>query len=213
MIIPSLNVYAEECDSCKAKFDDLFAILEQERIGPNDLKKAWDISSYLYSQSYFDYIERVEGNKRYISASLTKTYSDICIKFGSDEGIDYYLKYMSLTRGSAEEERSFALERLFVKYPERVLIRIRNNTNLMDDLVWGFLNNRYYGAINPYEGRDYTAMTVYSKRPKPQLNDKNCRSIFFKTNPTLISKYNDYKEEIDYIINNSIKTLRDVQSY
>ena len=73
--------------------------------------------------------------------------SDICIKIGGNLGVDYYFDYMMLTKGSAEEERSFALERLFVKYPEIVLNRIGKDNDFLNHLTWGFLNNRYYGSI------------------------------------------------------------------
>ena len=123
--------------------------------------------------------------------------------------MDYYFKYLDFTKGSAEEERSFALERLFVKFPEIVFNRIGKNEELLNDLTGGFLNNRYYGAKNPFENNDYIAMTVYENGPNQILNKDNCKDIFYETNPSLKAKYNDYKFQIDYIINASIESLKE----
>ena len=203
----SINSFGQQCDSCNREFDKLLVIKVKEKINQNDLENCWQIASKLYNLRYYDYIDSVRNNTSYVSHSLTKTFSDICIKTDGKLGVDYYFKYLSLTHGSAEEERSFSLERIFVKFPELVLNKIGIDTSLLDDLTWGFLNNRYYGAINPFEDEDYTAMTVYENGPKQTLNKDNCKSIFFETNPSLKDNYNDYKYQIDYIINEAIENL------
>lgn len=202
------NVFGQQCDSCKKEFDTLLIIKNKSTINQTDLEKSWQITKKLYHLKYTDYIDSVVNRTSFISHSLTRTFSDICIKIGGNLGVDYYFDYMMLTKGSAEEERSFALERLFVKYPEIVLNRIGKDNDFLNHLTWGFLNNRYYGSINPFETENYTAMTVYEKVPKPKLNKDNCKSIFFETNPSLKDIYYDYKYQIDYIINTAIKNLQ-----
>lgn len=198
----------QHCDSCKLEFDKLLLIKNKVQVSSVDLEKSWQITSKLYSQNYTDY-DSIINNEKYTIHSLTKTYSDICIKAQANLGVDYYLKYLAFTNGSAEEERSFALERLFVKFPEIVFDKIGQNQGLLDDLVWGFVNNRYYGAKNPFDNNDFTAMTVYENGPKPILNQDNCESIFFETNPSLKEKYKDYQSQIDYIITASIEILKE----
>ena len=162
------------------------------------MKKCWLITTKLWDARYVDYIERAGKNDSYASHSLTRTFSDICIKAGCPVGVDYYLKYMSLTDSSVEEERALDLERLFVRHPEAVLKRIGTDEPRLDDLVYGFIMNRNYGPKNPYEKEDYSAETFYKNGPKPVLNRNNCRKIFFETNPTLVCKYDQYKYQIDY---------------
>ena len=198
----------QQCDSCKLEFDKLLLIKNKTQVSSADLEKSWQISKKLYSLNY-TYYDSIVNNEKYIIHSLTKTFSDICIKAQANLGVDYYLKYLDFTNGSAEEERSFALERLFVKFPEIVLDKIGQNEDLLNDLVWGFVNNRYYGAKNPFDNNDFTAMTVYENGPKPILNENNCESIFFDTNPSLKKKYKDYQSQIDYIITASIEILKE----
>jgi hypothetical protein len=205
----TINMLGQQCDSCKMDFDKLLMIKEKSKVLQTDLEKSWQITKKLYRLKYTDYIDSVANGTSYVSHSLTRTFSDICIKAGGKLGVDYYFDYLTFTNGSAEEERSFALERLFVKYPEIVLNKIGKDNDLLNDLTWGFLNNRYYGAKNPLEENDYTAMTVYDNGPKPTLNKDNCKSIFFETNPSMKTKYNDYKYQIDYIINAAIESLKE----
>jgi hypothetical protein len=181
----------------------------KSEVKQNDLEESWQITKKLHELKYTNYIDSVSNGISYVSHSLTSVFSDICIKTDGNLGVDYYFNYLTLTKGSAEEERSFALERLFVRYPEMVFNKIGKDNDLLDDLTWGFLNNRYYGAINPLETEDYTAMTVFENGSKPILNKDNCKSIFFETNPSMKSKYTDYKYQIDYILNLSMENLKE----
>jgi len=205
----TIRTFGQQCDSCKDEFDRLLIIKNKEKVNLNDLENSWQIAKKLYNLRYIDYVDRIANNTRYVSHSLTRTFSGICIKAGGNAGVDYFFNYLTLTNGSAEEERSYALERLFVEYPEIVLNRIAKNNELLNDLTWGFLNNRYYGVKNPFENNDYIATTLNENKPTPILKKDNCKSIFFETNPSLKAKYNDYKYQIDYIINKAIENLKE----
>lgn len=154
-MVIALNIfsltYAQQCDFCKFKFDYLLNVLKQKKLSQTELQNCWLIVKDLYRARYTDYIDSIANNTSYVSHSLTKTYSEICIKTEGSVSVDYFFKYMTLTEGSAEEERSFSLERLFVKFPEIVLKHIGKNEELLDALTWGFLNNRAYGSNNPFE--------------------------------------------------------------
>ena len=118
---------AQQCDSCKSHFDKLISILTQEILNESNLHESWQIVSELYTLGYTDYIDSVVNNTLFVSRSLTKTFCNICIKTNGNIGVDYYFKYLHFTSGSAEEERLFALERLFVRFPEIVLKHIGKN--------------------------------------------------------------------------------------
>jgi len=205
----SISSFGQQCDSCKKEFDKLLLIQNKVKVNQTDLDNSWLITKKLYNLRYTDYIDSVANNTFYVSHSLTRIFAEICIKAGGKLGVDYYFNYLTFTNGSAEEERSFALERLFVKFPEIVLNRVGKDNELLNDLTWGFLNNRYYGAENPLDSNEYTAMTVYENGPKPLLNKDNCKYIFFETNPSLKTKYNNYKYQIDYIVNTAIESLKE----
>jgi hypothetical protein len=205
--LSSVKTFGQQCESCKKEFDTLLLFKGKSIVSETDLEKSWQITRKLFNLRYTDYIDCIADESRYVSHSLTKTFSDICIKAGGKLGVEYYLKYWHLSKGSAEEERSFALERIFVRNPEEVLNQIGRDNDILEDLTWGFLNNRYYGAKNPFEDTEYSALTVYEAGPKPILNKMNCKSIFFETNPVLKIKYKEYKYQIDYIINSAIDQL------
>lgn len=118
---------------------------------------------------------------------------------------------MRITHESPEEERTFSLERLFVKYPETVLRNIGKDTELLYNLTWGFLNNRMYGAKDPFENNEFKAMTVYSNGPTPVLTSENCAEIFWETVPSLKSKYEMYRWQIDAIIEDAVNGLKDIE--
>ena len=200
IVVLKVGLYGQQCSECRKDFDVLIKILKTDKVNPKELEISWQITTKLYKLNYTDYIDTVINNVGYISHSLTKTFSDICIKSGRQLGVDYYLKYLNFTEGSAEEERLYALERIFVKFPELVLNTIGQDTLLLSDISWGFRVNRFYGPKSHYANKDYNAITVYDNAPKPILNIDNCRKIFFETNPSLKEKYSKYKFQIDYII-------------
>lgn len=175
--------FGQECLECKKKFDRLIEIEQQERTSDSHLKESLSIAKELYEKRYFDYIDSISNNTIHVSKNLTHTFANITRKRCDSTGVSYYLKYLDITTGSAEEERSFGLERLFKKCPETVLQQI--DRPLFEDLAWGFVNNRYYGPIAPFENDGYKTMTVYEDPPEQTLNSENYIEIFNETYPTL----------------------------
>lgn len=200
IVILNVGLYSQQCYECRKDFDVLLVVLKTGKVNPRELERSFQITKKLYNLRYTDYIDTVVNNVGYVSHSLTKTFGDICIKAGGQLGIDYYLKYFNFTNGSAEEERDYALERIFVKFPELVLNTIGKDTLLLSAISWGFYVNRTSNQRRQNANKDYNAITVSDNSPKPVLNIDNCRKIFFETNPTLKEKYNKYKFQIDYII-------------
>lgn len=206
---------AQQCKDCNLQFDTLLTTLNKKIVTKDDLQKCTDITVKLINRKYYHYIDSTSSKSEHIlysSHSLTKTYADLCLKCGGEFGVHLYINYCNINRNSAEEEISFSLERIFVKYPEITLKEIKKDSRLLDRLIWGFLNNRYYGAKNPYEDNDFRAMTVYENELKPILNDKNCEEIFYQLNPKLKYVYPLYKYQIDYILNGAKKNLSEIKS-
>jgi hypothetical protein len=200
VLIISSNTIGQRADSCLIGFDELLAILDQEKIKDKDLDRCLEISQKLYARKCDMRIVKDSNGNNYATHSLTRVFADICVKSERNLGVDHYIQYYRFTHGSAEEERSYALERLLVKYPRYLLDQIGQDEEMLFDIAWGFLNNRYYGPKDPYEDLKFKASKVHSKGPEPVLNAENCIEIFFETNPTLYDCYDKYKFQIDFII-------------
>jgi hypothetical protein len=180
ILISALFVYqplfGQECSECKADFDKLLQVSNSKSLNRENLEKSWQISSRLYKKGYSEHVGKDANGNEYVISTLSKLFADICLKADEHDCVEYYLRYMNLTRGSAEEETSFSLERVFQKFPEAILKAIGDDKEILDQLTWGFLNNRNI------------------------INKNDCKTVFYKTYPTLKEKYNIYRESIDYII-------------
>jgi len=144
-----------------------------------------------------------------VESSLTYIFGKICLIKNDSNAVRVYIDYMRRNENSAEEQISFSFEYLFVKQPEFILSNCIHNDWLLDHLAWGFMNNRYYGVQDPYEDNPNKAFTVYYNPPKPVLNDKNCKEIFYKVNPSLIKLYPKYKKQVDYLLNTISEGLKE----
>jgi hypothetical protein len=72
-----------------------------------------------------------------------------------------------------------------------------NDKELLLRITWGFLNNRYYGPINPFDNEVNTVKTVFNNSPRPILKINCYKEILFETNPILKYNYEKYKFQID----------------
>ncbi len=189
--------FGQPCLECKQKFDRLIAIEAQDMISDSDLEEGLGIAKELYERSCVDYIDSIANNMAYGSINLTHTFASIAKKRCDSVGVSYYLNYLNFTSSSAEEERSFGLERLFKECPETVLEQI--DQSFFGDLAWGFVNNRYYGPVDPFEDYGYKALTDYRNSIEPILNTKNYIEIFNETYSTLI-KAEKYPDEIKMLL-------------
>lgn len=197
--------FGQQCAECKKKFDRLIAIEQQDDISDLQLNESLKIAKELYEKRYVDYIDSISKRTIYVSKNLTHTFASITRKRCDSIGVSAYLNYLSFTSGSVEEERSFGLEQLFQKCPETVIKQI--GQSYIEQLAWGFVNNRYYGPVDPFEDDGFKAMTVY-KKAEPKLNAENCREIFNMTYPTLVET-NKYTEFIELLLMEIYEILKD----
>jgi len=145
-----------------------------------------------------DYIEK-NGS---VIAGRTYLFGEICLKKNNEEAVSQYINYLNRQHGSAEEELSYALGRLFQKQPKSVLLQVRDNKYLLDHLVWGFLNNHYYSPGN------IDKLHKKSKPVTPQLNINNYKKIFFDVNPQIKELYPEHKKQLDYLLHSIYLELK-----
>ena len=198
--------FGQQCLECRKKFDRLIEIEQQDHVSDSELDESLQIAKDLYEKRYTDYIDSISNNTIHVSKNLTHTFANITRKRCESKGVSYYIDYLIFTSGSAEEERSFGLERLFKECPETVLQTTKQSYIL--DIAWGFVNNRLYGPIDPFEDDGYKAMTVYENSPRTELNSDNYKEIFHQTYPTLTSN-EAYSEEIKLLLKKIAEILEE----
>lgn len=197
----------------------------QANCDPNDfelLKSACSKSKLKEAEfvSYLTIVKKLESNKcleyvqknngiEYIETGLTYLLGELCLIANSDESVEEYIKYLKRNSGSAEEQRSFSFEYLFKQNPERVLSFIKYDKELLDHLVWGFMNNRLYGENDPYQKEPNKAFTVYDKEPKRVLTTQTYKNIFYKTYPSLKNN-NEFSKQIDYLLTTTYEGLKEL---
>lgn len=131
-------VFAEHTNkNCEEFYKQLSDIKSQSIILINDVKKSMDVFNGIRKENCYIDIYPV-----------TATIADIIIKADNEDAVPYYFDYIELNEGSAEEEISCSFDRVFGKYPERVLIEIskyseKKRSFLVGHLSWGFMNNYY----------------------------------------------------------------------
>lgn len=201
-----LNVIGQ--NNCNPKdFRKLILISKSKTISDSVFKEALIIVKRLEKNRCSDY-EIKKNGENYIETSLTYLLGEICLIKNDSSAIKEYINYMNRNAGSAEEQICFSFEHLFVRQPKIVLSLIGSDTLLLDDIVWGFVNNRYYGASDPYEKEPNKAFFINSDSPKPVLNTSNYKEIFYKVNPKVKELYKSYKKQIDYLLKAIEEELR-----
>lgn len=206
LVLTTTYSFGQQCLECKKKFDRLIEIEQQDQVSDSELDESLRIAKELYDMRYTDYIDSISNNTIHVSKNLTHTFASITRKRCETKGVSYYLDYLEFTSGSAEEERSFGLERLFKECPETVL-QMTGQSYILD-IAWGFVNNRAYGPIDPFENNGHKAMTVYANSPQMELNSNNYKEIFNKTYPTLTSN-EAYSEEIKLLLKKIAEILKE----
>lgn len=207
MFIINHSYPQQDNETCMVLFQILIETSEKDKLTFDDLEECINIVKELSNCDYDISNDSVYKRTINFSQNITKPFADVCIKVGGDLAVKAYIDYVCLHLGSAEEEISFSLERLFMKYPEKVLIQIGDYDALLDRLIWGFLNNRYYGPKDPFINNKNQYIFNDTIQPKPILNCENYEDIFFKTNPMLKLIWDDYKDQINYILSGVKKYL------
>lgn len=161
----------------------------------------------LESNMCIDYVQKKNGQD-YVETGLTYLLGRLCLLSNSRRAVEEYVGYLKRNSGSAEEQRSFSFEYLFRQNPAVVLSVVQSDKELLDHLVWGFINNRRYGVNDPYESEPNKAYSVEGKAPKPFLTQSNCQDIFYKTYP-ILKNNKSYSKQIAYLLSSIREDLKE----
>jgi len=200
-------------NNCDPKdFRKLISISKSKAISDSEFKSTMIIVKRLEKNRCWDYDIKKNGQD-YAVNSLTYLFGEICLIKNDSSAIQEYINYMKRNTSSAEEQIGFSFEHLFVKQPEIVLSLIDYDTELLDQLAWGFINNRYYGPIDPYEKEPNKAFFISANNPKPVLNASNYKTIFYQVNPKVKELNKRFKKQIDYLLNGVEGELQSAESH
>ena len=122
--------------------------------------------------------------------TVTRLFARVCQKSQSASAAGFFVKYRIANWESADEEFSLALERVFVSKPGAMLALVRTQPDsvraqLLNDIVWGFLTNRTYGPVDPFEESGVKKLAPGEKLPQEVLNRKNYKVIFLNLQATV----------------------------
>jgi hypothetical protein len=210
LLVYTNSICQENCDS--ALFKQLIKYGNSKTLSLEDFQKCQTIVNQLWVQHCYDYL-KVINNENYRLTSLTYEYGRICLKANPDYAINAFIDYIIDNKNSAEEQIDFSFEKLFVKYPKRVLIDMSKfdsdtKNDLLWRLSWGFVNNRCYGPIDPFDDNPFKAMTVYNNPPKVVLDSTNYKNIYFSLNPEIKVAYLTFKNEIELVLSHILTMIR-----
>lgn len=204
------NSYCQEnCDSTLFKF--LMESGNKKSLTLVEFQKCKRIVDSLWMHQCYDYVKTV-NEENYAITTLTLEFGKICVKANSDIAVKAYIEYLNKNKGSAEEQLYFSFENIFVQRPESVLSQISTQDSMTKNrllwgLAWGFANNRLYGALDPLQDDPFKAMTVFDNPPKPILNSRNYKDIYFSLNPDIKKLYPKYKTYIDIEFSNILDMI------
>lgn len=189
------------CDS--TMFKTLIDYSSNEYISEKEFLICKDLVDSLWAQGCDDYLKRI-NNQNVAITSLTYTFGKICYIANSELATKSYIEYLLKNKKSAEEQLSFSFEYLFTLKPNVILREISKLNEddqefLLRQLVWGFINNRSYGIVDPYENNPYKAFTYYRNPPEIILDTTNYKEIFAKVNPS-IQNNTEFAGSIEYIL-------------
>lgn len=197
---------------CGRQGEELYRISRLATITDRTLSRVSDIVRRLPERcSSEDIIVKVKGQDTNLG-TVTHVLGRICAKSDSPKAVTLYMQYRMANSESADEEFSLSLERLLVSKPAMVLGYVRRQpdsvrTLLLNDIVWGFLSNRVYGPVNPYENKRGRRFTNVGDIPKEVLNRKTYKKIFFRLNEDMGEVTKEYEPEVTYVLEEIRKYL------
>jgi hypothetical protein len=190
---------------CQRPIDQLYRYASRPAITDEILEAATGIAMLLPEKCISDELVVEDQGKKFSVGSATRLFCRICRKSTSQSAVESFVRYRVLNWESADEEFSLSVERVFVSKPEAMLRYIRTQpdtirTQLLNDIVWGFLSNRVYGPVDPFEERGRHSLKPGEPMPQEVLNKKNYKQIFFNLHPGMRSLWDKYAWEYDVIL-------------
>lgn len=205
VLLAPVDLFSFDERGCLKLYKELEQYSDRKTIDQVVLDKSYQITNSLLDCLEADRNERSAGKEtdhsiewRMVEDLLTGVFSNICLKNASSKAVEYYTQYLMRNEDSAEEMLSYNYENLFVKNPEAVFKEIKKRSKpaqemLLDQLLHGFISNRFYGDLSP-SGQ--------------ALNSGACEKLFYKINPEAKSLKKEYGEYIKHIIAGCIRNLK-----
>jgi len=194
---------------CQQSAEELYRLSQEQTVTADMLARAGVIiGTYGSKNCLKDGVVVNAGGKRVETGTAVYLYGTVCLKSDTRSGVDRFIEYRAANLDSPNEEFAFCIERLFARRPGDVLEKIasldeRKKTELLDDVVWGFLSNHSTGYVQPVKRQPGAPRRLSES---VGLSVDNCKNIFYGLNADLITLVRTYPEEIGYI-------LRQIQGY
>jgi hypothetical protein len=195
------------------KHEDYISKIENywktETITSDEVADAYKAAYHLWNSEKTFITVEYQGKKT--NLNLAYLFADLVIKSKSSDSLKKYLDYYTIST-SADEEIAFSFERIFKEKPILIFHEIRNydnewETKFLEAISWGFINNRLYGPINPYEKQRFHENNTIQTYAQRVLTKENYKDIFFKTYPALIQNKDVYGEYINIMFSFISKNL------
>jgi len=147
----------------------------------------------------------VRDGRRLEAGSVIGVYGRICEKSVTKMGAETFIAFRLENWASGDENYALALERIFARRPDVVLEKISRlddslKVPVLNEIVWGFINNRRFGPVDPFGDETYRPVQPREIEPKEVLNKFTFRGIFFDLNPKMHALDDAYGHEIRYIL-------------
>jgi len=157
------------------QFKSLTIISKKDSLTDSDLDISVQLLKKLERDRCSDYIGKKHGNE-YVISGRTYLFGQICLRRNNYNAVNEYINYMKRNSGSAEEQISVSFEQIFAKRPKDVLSIIGSDKKMLNDIVWGFVNN------------------------ESALTNKNYRKRFYQAIPQAKDIYSTHKKQLDYLL-------------
>ena len=199
----------QDKDSCDFLLREFLEYSKLETVYDSTLIRTEEIMELLKKNNCYKHSDelviKTAKGEEYIGG-LTYLFGQICLASDTDKGVKFYVNYLNDHKNSAEEELSFAFERIFQRKPSTVLKCISESDSisqiyLLDEIVWGFVNNRMYGVESPFVDYPDKAFIFMENPPPVKLTVETYKDIFFQLNSQLEDLKLLYPKEIGYILN------------
>src|SRR6185312_9280034 len=157
LLSSSLSLFAQT--SCDQQFKRLLIFSKKDKVSDTEFLTVLQMVKKMELQQCSDYVVSKNGEV-IIDETLASLFGKICLTGNSRNAIKAYIEFVKRNMGSADEEMSILLEKLFVKHPQYVLSIVGYDKDLLNQLEWGFVNNH-------------------------GVTSKNYKTVFFGINPEL----------------------------
>lgn len=191
--------------NCLSRSEELYRISQLPSVSDSLLLRSRYLVDKIDGRCVENGVLVVRGDQIISVGSLASVFGTLCGKCKSNNGAQAFIEFRRDQWASADEDLALSLERIFVSRPAFVMAYMHQfsdtvRTQMLNDIVWGFINNRLYGPEDPRENGISEPYGMVGERPREKLNKYTCKQIFFRLNPAMTSVAESYPREINYML-------------